>query len=112
MKQAMSLFMLAAAMAGSVYAQQLSTTPDNRLGEGWWKDRFAQKLAQVKQQARQVDLHRADVTTGAAQAAGIGQCVDVGYIRVQQTANHGADRSAIGAAVGVPADLTIDRANI
>jgi len=27
-----------------------SVTPDNRLGEGWWKDRFAQKLAQSKQQ--------------------------------------------------------------
>jgi lysophospholipase L1-like esterase len=42
-------FLVAAAMAGSVWAQQLSTTPADRLGEEWWKKRYEQKQALVKQ---------------------------------------------------------------
>lgn len=45
----MGSFMLAALVAGSVFAQQRSTTPDNRLGEGWWKGRYEEKITLVKQ---------------------------------------------------------------
>ena len=47
MKRAMVPFLLAAAMAGSVFAQQLSTTPASR-GEGWEK-RVANDAAKARQ---------------------------------------------------------------
>ena len=47
MKRAMVTFLLAAAMAGSVFAQQLSTTPASR-GEGWEK-RVANDAAKARQ---------------------------------------------------------------
>jgi lysophospholipase L1-like esterase len=42
-------FLMAAAMAGSVWAQQLSTAPADRMDQAWWKKRFEEKQTLVKQ---------------------------------------------------------------
>jgi lysophospholipase L1-like esterase len=48
MKGIVYSFLAAAMAAGTVWAQQLSTTPVSRMGEGWWKDRFAVNSANAK----------------------------------------------------------------
>jgi lysophospholipase L1-like esterase len=45
----MGSFLLAALVAGSVFAQQLATTPAHRNDQAWWKNRFEEKQALVKQ---------------------------------------------------------------
>ncbi len=49
MKRVMVPFLLAALVAGSVFAQQVSTTPTNRMDQVWWKKRFEEKQSLVKQ---------------------------------------------------------------
>ena len=69
--------------------------------------------AQVHQDVRDVDLHRAGVVAGAAQGRGVGQGVvllrrDPG----QQRGQDRADRSRVGGSVGVPAGAFVDGADV
>src|SRR5439155_4290589 len=70
--------------------------------------RFA---AQVEQQVRDVDLHRAHFAAGAAQRRGKGQlagALEAGKLGRYQS----ADGATLDPAVGVPADLPVDRAGV
>ena len=67
--------------------------------------------AQVHQQRRDVDAHRAGVEAGAAQGGRVRQgrvLLDAG----QLWAEHGADRARVDRAVGVPAGAFVHRADV
>ena len=67
--------------------------------------------AQVDQDRRDVDLHRADLVAGAAQRRGVGQRVGlvVDPDPAQQRVEDRADRAGVDRAVGMPADSFVDR---
>ena len=48
MRQLICAFVIGATLAGSGFASEISTTPANRLGEDWWKKRFAERQEQAE----------------------------------------------------------------
>lgn len=73
--------------------------------------RLGALVSQVKQDAGDVDVHGADFTAGAAEAAGAGKLgggVHSGHLRREDR----TDRSGVDAAVGVATDLSVDGADI